>query len=114
MSAPAEQWANLTNQESLPGASVPAPQGANLEAPALSGGGPQPTNPGKPPGFVPIHFALVQSFLVGKNPDDLTDGLVDSIFRQAEKLTDKLLANYPEYFNFLPNLGAKVPDSWKR
>lgn len=58
------------------------PHGANLTPPHL-------------PGFEPIFLAIVQSFVKGKNPADLTDEVMDAILAQSEKFTNKLLTKYP-------------------
>jgi len=111
MMTPAEIWAKLTNQPTISNNNS-APQGANLNAPSLPGSGPQPLNPGKPPGYDAINFALIQSFLVGKNPNDVTDEVVNAIIAASERMTDKLLAKYP---GFLPvTLDSKLPDNWKK
>ncbi len=111
MSTPAEQWEKLTNQK-LSDSKGLAPQGMDLPPPPLPGSGPQPVDKGHLPGFGPIHFALVQSFLVGKNPDDISETVMNAIISACARLADKLLASYPGY---LPvSLNATLPENWKK
>ena len=79
--------------------STPAPQGADLTPPHL-------------PGFEPIFLAIVQSFVKGKSPADLTDEVMDAILAQSEKFTNKILAKYPSVLPVvLPS--KPLPSGWK-
>ena len=79
--------------------STEAPKGANLTPPHL-------------PGFEPIFLAIVQSFLKGKDPAELTDEVMEAILEQSEKFTNKLLAKYPSVLPFvIPT--KPLPTTWK-
>lgn len=88
------------------------PTGANLPPPPLPGSGPQPTNPGKPPGYGPIYQYLYLSFILRADPLTLDDARVAEIARACERAADRALADFRRFGGAFGLPTPMLPPSW--